>query len=170
TGARPVFADIDADTFNLDPAAVAQRITPRTRAIVPVHLFGQPCALKALAAIAEKHKLALIQDACPAHGALEGGRPLAVFGTACYSFYATKNMTTGEGGMVTTDDDDIAARVRLLREHGSPQRYTHTLLGYNARMTDLQAAIGLAQLPKVDAWNRQRQANAAALTEQLSDC
>ncbi len=170
TGARPVFADIEADSFNLDPAQVEKHITPRTRAIVPVHLFGQPCALEVLAAIAEKYHLALIQDACQAHGALEAGRPLAAFGTACYSFYATKNMTTGEGGMVTTDDDEIAARIRLLREHGSPQRYQHVILGYNGRMTDLQAAIGLAQLLKVDAWNRQRQANAAALTEQLAGC
>jgi perosamine synthetase len=170
TGARPVFADIEADSFNLDPAEVEKHITPRTRAIVAVHLFGQPCALEALAEIAAARHLTLIQDACQAHGALEAGRPLAAFGTACYSFYATKNMTTGEGGMLTTDDAEIAARVRLLREHGSPQRYQHVILGYNGRMTDLQAAIGLAQLAKVDAWNRQRQANAAALTEQLADC
>ncbi len=169
-GARPVFADIVPDTFNLDPRAVEQAITPRTRAIIAVHLFGQPSALEALTDLAAQHHLALIQDACQSHGARYGGRPLGVFGTACYSFYATKNMTTGEGGMITTDDDEVAAKARLLREHGSPRRYQHVILGYNARMTDLQAAIGLAQLAKVDAWNRERQANAAALTARLADC
>src|SRR5579859_1427233 len=169
-GARPVFADIEPDTFTVDPAQVEGRITPRTRAIIPVHLFGQPCQMAALADLAERRHLALIQDACQSHGAQFDGRPLSAYGTACYSFYATKNMTTGEGGMVTTNDEQVAARVRLLREHGSPERYRHEVLGYNARMTDLQAAIGLAQLPKLDAWNRRRQANADWLNAQLADC
>jgi perosamine synthetase len=169
-GARPVFADIEPATFALDPADVERRITRRTRAVVAVHLFGQPCDLDALAHLAAKHHLVLIQDACQAHGARFAGRPLGAFGTACYSFYATKNMTTGEGGMLTTDDDQVAAKARLLREHGSPERYRHVILGYNARLTDLQAAIGVAQLPKLETWNRRRQANAAALTAKLAGC
>ena len=169
-GARPVFADIEPDTFNLDPAEVERRLTPRTRAIVAVHLFGQPCALDAMVDLAARRHLVLIQDACQAHGAEWGGRKLSAFGTACYSFYATKNLATGEGGMITTDDDEVAARARLLREHGSPRRYWHETLGYNARMMDLQAAIGLAQLPKLEARNRQRRANAAALTARLAGC
>ena len=169
-GARPVFADIEPDYFTLDPADVARRLTPRTRAILAVHLFGQPCDLDALAELAAAHHLVLIEDACQAHGARFHGRPVGAGGTACYSFYATKNMTTGEGGMLTTNDEAVAAKARLLREHGSRQRYRHEILGYNWRLTDLQAAIGLAQLPKLEAWNRRRQANAAALTAQLSGC
>ncbi len=169
-GARPAFADIEPDYFTLDPDDVAGRITPATRVIVAVHLFGQPCRMDALAELAAAHGLVLIEDACQAHGARFDGRPVGDFGTACYSFYATKNMTTGEGGMVTTDDEAIANRVRLLREHGSPQRYRHESLGYNLRLTDMQAAIGLVQLGKVDGWNRRRQANAAALDRLLGGC
>lgn len=169
-GARPVFADIEPDFFTLDPADVAGRITPRTRAIVAVHLFGQPCDLDALARLADFHGLALIEDACQAHGARWRGRPVGAHGTACYSFYATKNMTTGEGGMLTTNDDALAARAGLLREHGSPVRYRHDRLGYNLRLTDLQAAIGLAQLARVEALNGRRQANAAYFDARLGNC
>ena len=166
-GAQPRFADIEPDYYTLDPEQVARQITPRTRAIIPVHLFGQPCDMAALAALAERHGLLLIEDACQAHGAQFGGRMVGSFGTACYSFYPTKNMTTGEGGLITTDDPVLADRMRLLREHGMRVRYVHETLGYNMRMTDIQAAIGLAQLGKVDHWNQQRQANAAYLTEHL---
>lgn len=169
-GARPVFADIEPDTFNLDLSDLERRISAKTRAIIAVHLFGQPGNLDRLVELARAHGLALIQDACQAHGAQFGGRPLGAFGTACYSFYATKNMTTGEGGMITTDDDAVAVKAKLLREHGSSQRYRHEILGYNARMTDLQAAIGVAQLPKLDAWNHRRQANATVLTAKLAAC
>ncbi len=168
--ARPVFADIEPDYFTVDPADVARRITPRTRAILAVHLFGQACDMDALAALAAERGLLLIEDACQAHGAHYRGRPVGAHGTACYSFYATKNMTTGEGGMLTTNDDDVAARARLLREHGSAQRYRHETLGYNLRLTDIQAALGLAQLAKVEAGNARRQANAAFFDEQLGDC
>ncbi len=167
-GARPVFVDIEPDYFTLDPAQVAERITPRTRAVLAVHLFGQPCDMDALAAVAEAHNLILIEDACQSHGATFNGRKVGAWGTACYSFYPTKNMTTIEGGMITTHDARIAERARLLRDHGSPKRYHHEIVGYNLRMTDLQAALGLAQLAKVDAWNAQRQANAAYLTERLA--
>ncbi len=168
-GARPVFADIDPETFTLDPQDVVHRLTPRTRAMVVVHLFGQPCQMDALAAIARDHGLVLIEDACQAHGARDQGRLVGSWGTACYSFYATKNMTTMEGGMITTGSDEIAARARMLRDHGSRQRYQHELLGFNLRMTDLQAAIGLVQLRKVDGWNERRRQNAGRLSEGLAD-
>lgn len=167
-GARPVFADIEPEYFTLDPSAVARLITSRTRAIVAVHLFGQPCDMDAIAALAREHNLVIIEDACQAHGAHLKGRPVGTWGTACYSFYPTKNMTTGEGGMITTNDAEVAERVRLIRDHGSRQRYVHEVLGYNLRMTDLQAAIGLVQLAKLETWNAQRQANAAYLTGRLA--
>jgi dTDP-4-amino-4,6-dideoxygalactose transaminase len=167
-GARPVFADIEPDYFTLDPDAVEAKLTPRTRAIVPVHLYGQPCDMPRLAAIAQAHDLILIEDACQAHGAQLDGRPVGSWGTACYSFYPTKNMTTIEGGMLTTNRAEIAERARLIRDHGSPKRYQHDLLGYNLRLTDLQAAVGLAQLAKVDAWNDRRRANAAWLDARLA--
>jgi dTDP-4-amino-4,6-dideoxygalactose transaminase len=166
-GARPVFADIEPDYFTLDPEQVARAITPQTRAILPVHLYGQPCDMPALAELAAAHGLIVIEDACQAHGARLNGQPVGAWGTACYSFYPTKNMTTIEGGMLTTNDPAIAERARLLREHGSPKRYQHILLGYNFRMTDVQAALGLVQLSKLDAWNTQRQSNAAYLNDRL---
>jgi dTDP-4-amino-4,6-dideoxygalactose transaminase len=169
-GARPVFADIEPDYYTLDPADVAARLTPRTRAIIAVHLYGQPCNMDALSALAEARGLVLIEDACQAHGARWRGRIVGAHGTACYSFYATKNMTTGEGGMLTTNDDALAARARLLREHGSPVRYRHETLGYNLRLTDIQAAIGLVQLSRVEALNSRRQANAAYLDARLRGC
>ncbi len=167
-GARPVFADIRPDTFTLDPEDVVRRMTRRTKGIVAVHLFGQPCDMEALAAIAQDRGLVLVEDACQAHGARDGGRQAGSWGTACYSFYATKNMTTMEGGMITTASSEIAERARMLRDHGSRERYRHELLGYNLRMTDVQAAIGLVQLPKVDAWNDRRRCNAARLTSGLT--
>jgi perosamine synthetase len=166
-GARPVFADIEPHHFTLDAEQVARKITPRTRAIVPVHLYGHPCDMPALAAVADQHGLVIIEDACQAHGAQIAGQMVGTWGTTCYSFYPTKNMTTLEGGMVTTNDAHIAERVRLIREHGSPRRYQHECLGYNLRMTDVQAAIGLVQLGKVDGWNARRQANAAYLNKRL---
>ena len=166
-GARPVFADIEPATFTLDPADIESRITPRTRAILPVHLFGQMCDLEAITAIARAHDLVVIQDACQAHGATFHKQPVGAFGTACFSFYATKNMTTGEGGMIVTNDAGLAERARMLREHGSRRRYVHETLGYNLCMTEFQAAIGLAQLPKLERWNAKRNANAAYLTRGL---
>jgi len=167
-GARPVFGDIEPAYFTLDPSQIEDLITDRTRAILPVHLFGQTCELEAIAEIARSHNLVLIQDACQSHGARFNGRRVGEFGTACYSFYATKNMTTGEGGMIVTNDPEVAERARMLREHGSRQRYSHEILGYNLCMTDFQAALGLAQLPKLDAWNARRREHAAYLSEKLS--
>jgi dTDP-4-amino-4,6-dideoxygalactose transaminase len=167
-GATPVFADIEPDYFMLDPADVEKRITPKTRAILPVHLFGQAADMDALADIAKRHNLLIIEDACQSHGAKYNGQPVGTWGTACYSFYPTKNMTTIEGGMITTNDPDVAERARLIRNHGSPKRYLHESLGFNFRMTDLQAAIGLVQLTKLDGWTQQRQKNAAYLTSHLA--
>jgi perosamine synthetase len=167
-GARPVFVDIEPDFFTIDPEKIEAQITPKTRAIVPVHLYGQACDMEAIVEIANKYHLAIIQDACQAHGTTFKSRPIGSFGTACYSLYATKNMTTFEGGMLVTNDSQIAERACLLRSHGSPKTYQHVVLGYNLRMTDLAAAVGLVQLKKLKEWNSIRQANAAYLSEGLS--
>lgn len=166
-GARPVFADIDPETLTLDPDDVEARITPRTRAIMPVHLYGNPAALDRLRDICERHGLALIEDACQAHGATFNGQTIGSFGTGCFSFYPTKNVTAGEGGIITTADPAFAERARLLRAHGSPRRYYHTMLGYNFRLSDLHAAIGLAQLDNLDQWTNRRRENATLLHELL---
>jgi dTDP-4-amino-4,6-dideoxygalactose transaminase len=168
TGARPVFADIDAESFNLSPAAVESAITPRTKAIMPVHLYGNPAEMDALLELADQHGLAVIEDAAQAHGAAIGDRMCGSFGTGCFSLYATKNMTTAEGGMITTDDDSLAEKCRLLRSHGMPRRYHHDSLGFNFRMTDINAAIGLVQLEKLPAANARRAANARFLSQNLA--
>ncbi|MGH2358702.1 MAG: DegT/DnrJ/EryC1/StrS family aminotransferase [Candidatus Limnocylindria bacterium] len=167
TGARPVFVDVDERDFTMAVEQVEAAITPHTRALLPVSLYGQPADLPALAAIAERHGLALIEDAAQAHGAVVNGRPSGSWGVGTFSFYPTKNMTTGEGGMVTTGDVELADRVRLLREHGMAVRYHHDLVGYNFRMTDIHAAIGLAQLPKLAGYNRRRRAIAARYDAEL---
>ena len=166
-GAKPVFVDIEPDTCLIDAAAIEAGITERTRAILPVHLYGQPCDMNGIMEIAARHNLIVVEDACQAHGATFEGQPVGSFGTGCFSFYPTKNMTTGEGGIVTTNDDTLASRLRLLRNHGQSQRYRHDILGYHLRTTDLQAAIGLAQLEKLPAWNEQRMANARYMNERL---
>ena len=124
-GATPVFVDIEPDTYNIDPALVEAAITPRTKAIMPVHLYGNPSDMDRLCQLAEAHHLVLIEDACQAHAATIRGKPVGSFGTGCFSFYATKNMTTGEGGMVTTNDPHIAERIRLLAQPRAAQRYHH---------------------------------------------
>lgn len=167
-GATPVFADIEQDYYTIDPDDIARSITPRTRAIVVVHLFGQACDMEAIARIAEKHNLLIVEDACQSHGAKLNGLMVGAWGTACYSFYPTKNMTTIEGGMLTTNDLKVAEQARLIREHGSPKRYVHERIGFNFRMTDPQAAVGLGQLKKLDGWNKQRQSNAEYLSERLA--
>ncbi len=172
-GARPVFVDIEQDTFNINPDLVLEALTSRTKAIVAVDLYGHPAEWRALREIAEDHDLLLVEDAAQAHGAVYHGSKAGSLGdVGTFSFYPTKNMTTGEGGMVVTDDDRVARRVRLLRNHGQVERYKHTVLGYNYRMTDVAAAIGRVQLRKLDAWNEARRRNAALLTRLLSglDC
>ena len=163
-GAVPVFADVYQDTFNMDPASVAALIGPRTRAIMPVHLYGQPCDMEALLDLARAHGLIIVEDAAQAVGATYRGRPVGAFGTGVFSLYATKNITSGEGGIITTNDDDVANRVRLLRNHGMSQRYHYSGLGYNHRLSDLHAAIALAQLDRLDLLTETRQSNAAALS------
>ena len=167
TGARPVLVDVDERDFTMAVDQVTAAITPRTKAIMPVSLYGQPADLEAIDEIATRHGLALIEDAAQAHGAAIGARKSGSWGAGTFSFYPTKNMTTGEGGMITTDDAELAGRVRLLREHGMKVRYHHDIVGYNFRMTDLAAAIGLAQLPKLPAFNDRRRAIAARYDAEL---
>jgi dTDP-4-amino-4,6-dideoxygalactose transaminase len=168
TGARPVFVDIRADTFNIDPDLIEVAITPRTRAIMPVHLYGYPCDMDAILAIAGHHGLAVVEDAAQAIGADYNGRPVGSFGTGCFSLYATKNVMSGEGGMITTGDETFAQRCRMLRNHGMQRRYYHDMLGYNMRMTDLHAAIGLAQIDRLAEFTAARRANAAYLNEHIT--
>ncbi len=167
TGAKPVFVDIDPETFNIDPEQVARAVTPRTKAIMPVHLYGYVCDMDALQAVADQHGLKIIEDACQAVGATYRGRPAGSFGTGCFSLYATKNVMAGEGGMITTDDDAVAEQCRMLRNHGMKRRYYHDMLGFNFRMTDLCAAIGLAQLDRLEDFTAKRRANAAYLNSKI---
>jgi perosamine synthetase len=167
TGARPVFVDVGPVSYNINVDQVEAAITPRTKAIMPVDLFGNPAEMSRLTEIAERHGLAIIEDAAQAHGAEENGKRAGSWGTGCFSFYPTKNITTGEGGMVTTNDDAVADRARLIRAHGMRVRYYHEMMGYNFRMTNIHAAIGNAQLPKLERFNEARIANAAYLSERL---
>lgn len=166
-GARPVFVDVDEASFNLDPSLVEAAITPRTRAILPVDLYGYPTEMRALSEIAERHGISIVEDACQAHGADADGRSAGSWGIGAFSFYPTKNMTTGEGGMVTLTDGALAERIRLLREHGMAVRYYHDTVGYNFRMTDVHAAIGLAQLEKLPGFNSRRREIAARYSREL---
>ncbi len=169
-GARPVFADIELETYTIDPRDVENKLTSRTRAIIAVHLYGHMADVKRLSRIAREEDLVLIEDAAQAHGAsLEGVKAGAWGDAAAFSFYATKNMTMGEGGAVTTNRDDIAWRVRMLRNHGQESKYLHVTFGLNLRITSIQAAIGLAQLRKLDELNRRRRENARLLTEGLKN-
>ena len=169
TGATPVFADIEPDSFTLDPESVRAAITPRTKGIMPVHLYGHPFLVDQIEAIAQEHGLAIYEDAAQAHGASWKGRPVGTIGDfAMFSLYPTKNMTSGEGGMVTCATEELARGVRLLRNQGMETQYANEVIGFNARMTDVHAAIGRVQLTKVDAWTAQRQANAAALNAGLA--
>ncbi len=170
TGAVPVFADIEPAHFCLDADAVQAAITPRTAAIMPVHLYGHPADMDRLGEIARKHGLAVIEDAAQAHLAGLGDAPVGTFGSvAAFSFYPTKNMTTGEGGLVVCADPAVARQVRLLRNQGMEKRYANEIVGYNARMTDLQAAIGRVQLGRLTSITATRRANAEHLTAGLAD-
>jgi dTDP-4-amino-4,6-dideoxygalactose transaminase len=166
-GARPVFVDIRAEDFCMDPAAVEAAITPRTRAIMPVHLYGLMADMAPLTEIAQRHGLPIIEDAAQAHGASYHGRRAGQFGPAMFSLYATKNLMTGEGGFATTDDDALADRLRLFRNHGMRVRYQHEALGTNYKPTDLAAALGLSQLARLDERVARRRRNAARLSEGL---
>jgi perosamine synthetase len=168
TGATPVFVDIEPDYFCLDPEATEAAITPRTKAIMPVHLFGHPAAMDRFADIAQREDLLIFEDAAQAHAASLHGTPVGAWGLAgSFSFYPTKNMTSVEGGMVTTASDQLARTVQLLRNQGMEKRYENELVGFNARMTDVHAAVGRVQLRKLAGWTKLRQANAAFLDEHL---
>ena len=167
TGARPVFADIDPVTFNIDPRPDRRENHPADTGIMPVHLFGLCSDMDAILEIARKHNLVVIEDACQAHGAEIRGQRAGSFGTGAFSLYATKNMTTGEGGMITTNDGGIAEECRVLRQHGMRRRYYHDELGFNFRMTDIQAAIGIPQVKKLAQYNEARNRNAAYLSSHL---
>jgi perosamine synthetase len=169
TGATPVFVDIDPETYDIDPDQVAAAITPRTKAICPVHLFGLPADMDALVELAQRHGIALVEDACQAHGAQYRGRRVGSFGHGAFSLYGTKNMTTGEGGLITTDDDALADWIRLYRNQGMRERYHHEILGYNFRLSDIAAAIGLCQLDKLERNTERRQAIAARYDEAFAD-
>jgi len=159
-GARPVFVDIDAKTYNIDVSKIEKAITSRTKAIMPVHLFGLPCDMDTIMQIANKHGLKIIEDACQSHGATYKGKKVGSFDTGAFSLYPTKNITSGEGGMITTNDEEIAEQCRVLRNHGMRRRYYHDEMGFNFRTSDIHAAIGLAQLGKLTGFNGKRQGNA----------
>jgi dTDP-4-amino-4,6-dideoxygalactose transaminase len=168
-GARPVFADIDRATYTIDPEAVMAKITKKTRAIMPVHLYGYPADMTALMTITRERNLAVIEDAAQAHGAMIDGKPVGSFGVGSFSFYPTKNIMSVEGGMVTTSDAEVADKVRLLRSHGQRERYNHVSFGLNLRMTDLHAAVGVAQIEQLASFTEKRRANAVYLTHHLQD-
>ena len=168
-GARPVFVDIDPDTYLMDVGQIEAKITPRTKAILPVHLYGQTADMDPIMEIAARHGLKVIEDACQAHGAEYKGRRAGSLGdAAAFSFYFSKNLGAyGEGGFVTTNDDELARRVRMIRDHGSERRYYHDLIGWNARLDELQAVVLRAKLPHLEAWNEARRAHAARYNELL---
>jgi len=169
-GATPVFVDVDPCTFTLDPGQLEAAITPRTRAIIPVHLYGQLADMETITAIAAKHGLVVIEDACQAHGALDGGRRAGSLGHAgCFSFYPSKNLGAfGDAGMVTTSDEAIAGKIRAFRNYGQERKYEHTVLAFNRRLDTLQAAVLRVKLPHLDDWNRRRQAAARMYTKLVS--
>ncbi len=169
-GARVRFADVEESTYNLDPAKAMRAVTSKTRAVMPVHLFGQTATMGPIRELAAERNLLVIEDACQAHGAEYGGKRAGNLGDiACFSFYPTKNMTTTEGGMIVTDDDVVAERCRMLRDQGQSAKYVHDVLGFNLRMTEVCAAIGLVQLRRLDEFVRRRRETAKFLSEHFQD-
>ena len=168
-GAKPIFVDVGLKTFNINPSLIESKITPQTKGILVVHLFGNPCDMKPLQEIAEKHNLILFEDCCQSHGAEFNGKKVGSFGHGAFSFYPSKNMTTGEGGIITTDSDEVAHLAREIRQHGTERRYYYDMLGFNYRMTNIGGALGLVQLQKLDKFNQIRITNALTLTKGLKD-
>ncbi|MDP2727042.1 MAG: DegT/DnrJ/EryC1/StrS family aminotransferase, partial [Dehalococcoidia bacterium] len=168
-GARPVFVDIQPESYNLDPGLVESAITPRTRAILPVHLYGQAADMDPILDIAHRHGLRVVEDACQGHGATYRGRKVGTLGDAgCFSFYPTKNLGCyGDGGMVVTRDPEVAGRLRLLRNYGKEEGYRHSIRGFNSRLDEVQAAILRVKLQRLDAWNQARRERAALYGELL---
>jgi len=168
SGAKPVFVDIIPDTYNIDPGEIRKAVTKKTEAIIPVDLFGLPADVKPIREIADEHDLMIIEDAAQAHGAEYRGKPVGSFADlACWSFYASKNMTTGEGGMITTNSDDYAGKLPYMRSHGEKEEYVSSMVGGNFRMPEIEAAIGHAQLKKLPSFLKLRQRNAERLGERL---
>jgi dTDP-4-amino-4,6-dideoxygalactose transaminase len=161
-GAVPVFVDIEPDTFNIDPEKIEQKITPRTRAIIPVHLFGHPAAMTAIMGLAEKYRLKIIEDCAQAFGAEHHGRKVGAFADCgCFSFFPSKNLAGyGDGGMIITNEEPVATKIRMLRNHGSTVRYHHSVIGYNSRLDEIQAAIIRVKFRHIESFNTSRRANA----------
>ena len=168
-GFKVRFADVDEQTFNITAETIAAVDPAGVSTVMPVHLYGQCADMNSIAAQAKQNDWAIVEDAAQAHGALHNGAAAGSFGAGCFSFYATKNITTGEGGIITTNDDALADRLRIYRNQGMRQRYQYEMAGTNYRMTDVQAAIGIPQLKKIDAINAARQKNAETLNELLAD-
>ncbi len=169
-GAKPVFADIDEKTFNLDPEKAKAAVTRRTKAIIPVHLFGLPCDMKAISAIARNRSLAVVEDAAQSLGAEYGGKGTGAIGDAgCYSFYPTKNLGgAGDGGMLVTSSNQLADKIRVLRDHGARKKYHHDVVGVNSRLDEIQAAVLLVKLKYLDRWNESRRKHARDYAEGLA--
>lgn len=170
-GCKPVFVDISQDTYNLNPHELEEKITPKTKAIIPVHLYGQPADLEAIMQVARRHNLLVIEDAAQAHGAQYHGRRVGSIGdAACFSFYPSKNLGAyGDGGAIVTNDDSLALKIRHLRDHGSVQKYQHEMVGYNSRLDALQAVVLSVKLKYLDQWNAMRARNAHLYNELLSE-
>ncbi len=171
-GAKPVFVDIDPDTFNIDASKIENAITPKTKAIIPVHLYGQPCEMDVITDIAKRHNLFVIEDACQAIGAEYKGKKVGTIGDiGCFSFYPTKNLgTMGDGGMIATNSQYLKDRIIALRNHGGAIRYHHDEIGVNSRLDEIQAAILRVKLPYIDKWNEQRREHASYYNELFSKC
>ena len=168
-GAKPVFVDIDPETYNISPEKIEKAITKKTKAIMSVDLYGLPADMQPIREIANKHALTIIEDSCQAHGASYKGKPPGAFAdAACWSFYASKNMTTGEGGMITTNDDELEENMRFMRSHGEREKYQSLILGHNYHMTEMQAAIGLVQLKRLPSFVSKRRENSRRLTATLA--
>lgn len=169
-GAKPVFVDIDPKTYNINPEKIEEAVTDKTKAIMPVHLYGQPADMDPINKIAQDYDLKVIEDAAQAHGAIYMDKKVGNLGDmACFSFYPTKNITTSEGGIITTNNNEFDHDARALRAHGESERYEHVILGYNFRMTDVSAAIGVAQLKRLDNFNEKRIQNAEYLTNHINN-
>ncbi len=171
-GAKPVFVDSEKDTWNIDPSKIEEKISKKTKAIIPVHLFGHPCNMDPIMDIAKEHGLFVVEDAAEAHGAEYKGKKTGSFGhISCFSFYGNKTMTTGEGGMCLTDDESLAKEISFLKDHGmsAEKRYWHSKIGFNLRMTNIQAAIGVAQLEQIEKFIEIKRKNALVYNSLLKD-
>jgi dTDP-4-amino-4,6-dideoxygalactose transaminase len=170
-GATIVYVDVDPDTYTMDPADVERRITSRTKTIIPVHLYGHPCDMDPITELARANNIHVVEDACQAHGAAYKGRKAGSLGNiACFSFYPSKNMTVlGDGGMVTTNDGELAQKVRMMRDHGRTQKYVHEMFGLNCRLSEVHAAVGREQLKHLADWTERRRAIASRYDTLLRD-